>query len=59
MHYEADWGDLKENTKFEKHLENERLSEFLAGLNKDLDGVHGRILGRRAEGHCLQLEKPL
>ena len=47
MHYEADWGDLEENKKFQKHLEKEHLYEFLAGLNKDLDEVHGRILGRR------------
>ncbi|KAK8370741.1 hypothetical protein V6Z12_A01G197800 [Gossypium hirsutum] len=28
------------------HLNNERLYEFLAGLNRELDEVRGRILGR-------------
>lgn len=28
MHYEADWGNLEENKKFQKHLEKERLYEF-------------------------------
>ena len=39
MHYEADWGDLDSNVKFKKHLEKERLYDFLAGLNKELDEV--------------------
>lgn len=47
MHYEADWGDLEGNTKFKWHLEKKWLYEFLAGLNKDLDELQGRILGRR------------
>lgn len=42
MHYEADWEDLEGNIKFERHLEKERLYEFLAGLNKDLDEVRGK-----------------
>ncbi|KAK3015319.1 hypothetical protein RJ639_006167 [Escallonia herrerae] len=61
MHYEADWGDLEGNLKFKRHLEKERLYEFLTGLNRELDEVRGRILGRRplpsideafAEVHC-------
>ncbi|KAK3002631.1 hypothetical protein RJ639_020472 [Escallonia herrerae] len=47
MHYEADWGDLEGNLKFKRHLEKERLYEFLTGLNRELDEVRGRILGRR------------
>lgn len=47
LHYEADWGDLEGNIKFKEHLEKERLYDFLAGLNKELDEVSGRILGRR------------
>ncbi|GAV64829.1 UBN2_3 domain-containing protein, partial [Cephalotus follicularis] len=45
LHYEADWEGLEGNQKFKKHLENERLYEFLAGLNRELDEVCGRILG--------------
>lgn len=47
LHYEADWGDLEGNIKFKEHLEKERLYEFLAGLNRELDEVRGRVLGRR------------
>ena len=47
LHYEADWGDLEENLKFKRHLEKERLYEFLTGLSRELDEVRGRILGRR------------
>ncbi|KAE8715706.1 hypothetical protein F3Y22_tig00110160pilonHSYRG00175 [Hibiscus syriacus] len=46
MYYEVDWGEDLEHTKFMSHLNKERLYEFLAGLNRDLDEVRGRILGR-------------
>ncbi|GMI84832.1 hypothetical protein HRI_002152500 [Hibiscus trionum] len=46
MYYEVDWGEGLEHTKFISHLNKERLYEFLAGLNRDLDEVRGRILGR-------------
>ncbi|GAV72403.1 LOW QUALITY PROTEIN: UBN2_3 domain-containing protein, partial [Cephalotus follicularis] len=45
LHYEADWEGLDGNQKFRKHLEKERLYEFLAGLNHELDEVRRRILG--------------
>lgn len=47
MQYEAHWGDLEKNKKFQKHLKTECLSEFPTGLNKELDEVHGRILGQK------------
>ncbi|GAV91134.1 UBN2_3 domain-containing protein, partial [Cephalotus follicularis] len=47
LHYEADWEGLEGNQKFKKHLEKERLYEFLAGLNRELDEVRERILGYR------------
>ncbi|KAG8497017.1 hypothetical protein CXB51_008247 [Gossypium anomalum] len=46
MYYEADWSEGLEHTKFMTHLNNERLYEFLAGLNRELNEVRGRILGR-------------
>ncbi|KAK8348830.1 hypothetical protein V6Z12_A06G105100 [Gossypium hirsutum] len=46
MYYVIDWGEGSEHTKFMDHLNKERLYEFLAGLNCDLDEVRGRILGR-------------
>ena len=33
--------------RYRKRLENERVFEFLAGLNQELDEVRGRILGRK------------
>ncbi|GAV56876.1 UBN2_3 domain-containing protein, partial [Cephalotus follicularis] len=47
LHYEADWEGLDGNQKLKKHLEKERLYEFLASLNRELDEVHGRVLGYR------------
>ncbi|GAV82860.1 UBN2_3 domain-containing protein, partial [Cephalotus follicularis] len=47
LHYQADWEGLEGNQKFKKHLEKERLYEFLAGLNRELDEVRGIILGYR------------
>ncbi|KAK8270831.1 hypothetical protein V6Z12_D11G223000 [Gossypium hirsutum] len=46
MYYESDWGEGLEHNRFMTHLNNERLYEFLAGLNRELDEVRGRILGR-------------
>ncbi|KAK8284354.1 hypothetical protein V6Z12_D08G155000 [Gossypium hirsutum] len=46
MYYEADWGKGLEHNRFMVHLNNEHLYEFLAGLNRELDEVRGRILGR-------------
>ncbi|GMI65881.1 hypothetical protein HRI_000257400 [Hibiscus trionum] len=46
MYYKEDWGEGEEHTKFMTHLNKERFYEFLAGLNRELDEVRGRILGR-------------
>ncbi|KAK3031786.1 hypothetical protein RJ639_036938, partial [Escallonia herrerae] len=43
----ASQGDLEGNLKFKRHLEKERLYEFLTGLNRELDEVRGRIFGLR------------
>ncbi|KAJ0081507.1 hypothetical protein Patl1_11101 [Pistacia atlantica] len=37
LFYEVDWSCSQDNKKYTKMLENERVSEFLAGLNKELD----------------------
>lgn len=44
---EEDWECSKDSEKYKKRLENDRVYEFLVGLNRDLDEVRGRILGRR------------
>lgn len=32
MHYEVDWSDLEDNMQLKRHLEYDRLYEFLIGL---------------------------
>ncbi|KAK3018953.1 hypothetical protein RJ639_003595 [Escallonia herrerae] len=41
------YSDLENASQSKRHLEKERLYEFLTGLNRELDEVRGRILGRR------------
>ncbi|KAI5448129.1 hypothetical protein KIW84_015526 [Lathyrus oleraceus] len=40
------WKCTKDNVLFLKRQENDRVFMFLAGLNKDLDEVRGRVLGK-------------
>lgn len=44
---DKEWESLGENARYEKSFENERVFEFLVGLNRNLDDVRGRILSRR------------
>ncbi|GAV77655.1 UBN2_3 domain-containing protein, partial [Cephalotus follicularis] len=44
FHCEVDWEVLEGNQKFKKHLDKERLYEFIVGLNRELDEVRVRIL---------------
>lgn len=41
------WECSGDSVKYKKRLEDERVFEFLAGLNRVLDDVRGRILGRK------------
>lgn len=41
---EYEWECVGESVRYEKKLENKKVSEFLVGLNKDLDNGRGRIL---------------
>ncbi|KAJ0095159.1 hypothetical protein Patl1_15752 [Pistacia atlantica] len=41
------WQEL-DNIKYTKMLEKKRVFEFLAGLNKELDEVRGRVLGKES-----------
>ena len=43
---ETDWSCTQDNVKYTKMLEKERVFEFLARLNKELDEVRGRVLGK-------------
>ncbi|XP_057952074.1 uncharacterized protein LOC131146466 [Malania oleifera] len=44
---EEEWECSGDSTRYKKRLENERVFEFLAGLNSELNDVRGRILGRQ------------
>lgn len=46
MSFEEEWECTKDSVRYKKKLENERVFEFLAGFNHDLDDVKGRILSR-------------
>ncbi|KZV18803.1 hypothetical protein F511_37198 [Dorcoceras hygrometricum] len=45
--YEDDWECKNDSVKYHKRIEIDRVFVFLAGLNRELDEVRGRILGRR------------
>lgn len=44
---EEEWDCPGVSVRYKKRLENQRVFEFLAGLNRDLDNVRGWILGHR------------
>ena len=44
--YEDDWACITDSVRYLKRIEDDRVYEFLAGLNKSLDEVRCRILGR-------------
>lgn len=46
MFSDYEWSCAKDRALFQKMVEKERVFEFLVGLNKELDEVRGRILGR-------------
>ena len=44
---EEEWECTGDSVRFKKKMENERVFEFLAGLNHELDDVRSRVLNRR------------
>lgn len=46
LYYDFEWKCSADHARFLKLIEKDRVFQFLAGLNKDLDEVRGRILGR-------------
>ncbi|RVW51120.1 hypothetical protein CK203_078125 [Vitis vinifera] len=42
-----EWECTGDSVRFKKKMENERVFEFLAGLNRELDDVRSRVLSRR------------
>ncbi|KAJ9702785.1 hypothetical protein PVL29_004494 [Vitis rotundifolia] len=47
LSYEEEWECTGDSVRFKKKMENERVFEFLAGLNHELDDVRSRVLNRR------------
>ena len=46
LFYGFEWVCATDSACFKKMMEKDRVFEFLVGLNKELDEVHGRILGK-------------
>ena len=44
---EQEWDCAGDSVRFKRRLEDERVFEFLAELNHELDDVRGKILSRR------------
>ena len=47
LRYKDNWECSKDSVRYLKRMENDRVYVFLAGLNKNLDEVRGRILKRK------------
>ncbi|KAL6317167.1 hypothetical protein AAG906_029919 [Vitis piasezkii] len=47
LSYDEEWECTGDSVRFKKKMENERVFEFLAGLNRELDDVRSRVLSRR------------
>ncbi|XP_019056073.1 PREDICTED: uncharacterized protein LOC109115911, partial [Nelumbo nucifera] len=45
--FEEEWESPSDSARYKKKIERGRVFVFLAGLNKELDEVRGRILGRK------------
>ena len=47
LNCEEEWECTGDSVQFKKKMENERVFEFLARLNRELDDVRNRVLSRR------------
>ncbi|RVW33188.1 Retrovirus-related Pol polyprotein from transposon RE2 [Vitis vinifera] len=45
---EEEWEYTGDSVRFKKKMENERVFEFLTGLNRELDDVRSKVLNRRS-----------
>ena len=46
LYYESQWHCSEDAIKYKRMLDKEHIFDFLYGLNKELDEVRGRILGK-------------
>ncbi|KAH9796154.1 retrovirus-related pol polyprotein from transposon RE1 [Citrus sinensis] len=44
---ECEWSCIDDGARYKKLVDKDRIYDFLAGLNKELDDVRGRILGTK------------
>ena len=47
LNCEEEWECTGDNVRFKKKMENERVFEFLVGLNRKLDDLRSRVLSHR------------
>ncbi|RVX05180.1 hypothetical protein CK203_020210 [Vitis vinifera] len=47
LNCEEEWECMGHSVRFKKKMENERVFEFLVGLNRELDDIKSRVLSRR------------
>ncbi|RVW23851.1 Retrovirus-related Pol polyprotein from transposon RE1 [Vitis vinifera] len=56
---EEEWECTGDSVRFKKKMENERVFEFLVGLNRKIDNLRSRVLSRRPpEGSALLTHGP-
>ena len=55
LFYEMGWSYTTNGEKYKNMLEKKRTSDFLQGLNLDLDEVYGRLLGMKPFPTLLEL----
>ena len=48
LNNKEEWECTGDSVRFKKKMENERVFEFLTGLNRELDDVRSRVLSRRS-----------
>ena len=47
LNCEEEWECMSDSVRFKKKMENEKVFKFLAGMNRELDDVRGRVLNRQ------------
>ena len=48
LFYDLEWSCAEDSAQYQRTVEKDRVMEFLAGLNTDLDEVRGRVLGKES-----------
>ena len=48
LNYEEEWECTGDSVRFKKKMENERVFDFIVGLNRGLDDFRSKVLSRRS-----------